>query len=53
LIGANPFLQEFPAAHGIAPQAARGGAETMYPEYILKMKSMTLLPRPPPQAPNR
>jgi hypothetical protein len=53
LIGANPFLQEFPAAHGIAPQAARGGAETMYPEYILKMKSMTLLPRPQPQAPNR
>jgi hypothetical protein len=27
-------------------EAARGGAETMYPEYIAKMKSMKTLPRP-------
>jgi hypothetical protein len=45
--GTNPFLNEFPAGYGIPPQAARGGAETMYPEYKLKMKDMKLLPRPP------
>ncbi len=46
LPGTNPFLNEFPAAYGIPPQAARGGAGTMYPEYKLKMKTMTTLPRP-------
>lgn len=44
--GANEFLNEFPARYGIPPEAARGGAETMYPEYIAKMKGMKLLPRP-------
>jgi hypothetical protein len=33
LPGTNRFLGEFPAKHGISPAAARGGAETMYPEY--------------------
>ena len=37
LPGANPFLGEYPAAHGVPPEAARGGAETMYPEYKLKI----------------
>jgi len=37
LPGTNPFLTEFPARHGIPPAAARGGAETMYPEYRSKM----------------
>jgi hypothetical protein len=46
LPGANPFLNEFPAAYGIPPEAARGGAETMYPEYIKKMEQMKKLPRP-------
>lgn len=46
LPGANPFLEEFPARYGIPPEAARGGAETMYPEYRLKMQSMKRLPRP-------
>lgn len=46
LPGANPFLNEFPAKYGIPQEAARGGAETMYPEYRIKMKSMKLLPRP-------
>jgi len=46
LPGINTFLTEFPANYGIPPEAARGGAETMYPEYIAKMKSMKLLPRP-------
>ncbi len=48
LPGENPFLNEYPAKYGIPPQAARGGAETMYPEYRLKMQSMRKLPRPAP-----
>ena len=39
LPGTNTFLSEFPARYGLAPQAARGGAETMYPEYQLKLKA--------------
>jgi hypothetical protein len=50
LPGTNPFLDEFPAKYGIPPEAARGGAETMYPEYQLKMKHMKLLPRPKKEA---
>jgi hypothetical protein len=50
LPGANTFLDEFPANYGIPPQATRGGAETMYPEYMLKMKTMPVLPRPQKKA---
>jgi len=53
LIGANPFLDEFPANYGIPPEAARGGAETAYPEYMLKMKDMKRLPRPAKKVTNR
>ena len=38
LPGTNKFLDEFPAAHGIPPTAARGGADTMYPEYQNKIR---------------
>jgi len=38
LPGTNTFLGEFPSKHGIPEQAALGGAETMYPEYQLKLK---------------
>jgi hypothetical protein len=50
LPGANVFLDEFPANYGIPPPATRGGAETMYPEYMLKMKTMPILPRPQKKA---
>jgi hypothetical protein len=40
LPGANPFLKEFPARYRIPEEAAKGGAETMYPEYIKKLKAM-------------
>jgi hypothetical protein len=53
LPGTNPFLNEFPANYGIPPEAARGGAETMYPEYKSKMKQMKVLPRPKSKAPDR
>ena len=29
-----------PTAHGVPPEAARGGAETMYPEYRKKIRAM-------------
>jgi hypothetical protein len=48
LPGTNTFLGEFPAKHGIPEQAAQGGAETMYPEYRKKLKSM---PKPAPGKP--
>jgi hypothetical protein len=51
LPGANTFLNEFPANYGIPVLATRGGAETMYPEYMQKMKTMAVLPRPPKKAP--
>jgi cyclase len=38
LPGKNEFLSEFPRKAGVPEQAARGGAETMYPEYIAKIR---------------
>jgi hypothetical protein len=38
LPGKNTFLNEFAQRHKLPPEAARGGAETMYPEYQLKMQ---------------
>jgi len=38
LPGTNTFLGEFPKRHDLPDSAARGGAETMYPEYQGKMK---------------
>ncbi len=40
LPGTNPFLNEFADKYGVPEQAARGGAETMYPEYMQKLKAM-------------
>jgi|SRR5208282_357876 len=53
LMAQNPFIDEFAARYGIPPEATRGGAETMYPEYMLKLKNMKLLPRPPKNAPSQ
>jgi hypothetical protein len=53
LPGTNAFLNEFPARYGVPPEATRGGAETMYPEYQLKLKDMKLLPRPAKTTPAR
>jgi len=39
LLGENPFIHEYADKHHIPVEAALGGAETMYPEYQLKMKS--------------
>jgi hypothetical protein len=37
LPGTNPFLHEFADGYGLPYEPARGGAETLYPEYRLKM----------------
>ena len=39
LPGTNTFLTEFPSRHGLPAEAAMGGAETMYPDYRLKLKT--------------
>ncbi len=38
LPGSNTFLSEFPKKHGVPEVAARGGAETTYPEYQSKIR---------------
>ena len=47
LPGANPFISEAAAKHKMPLEAARGGAETMYPEYMVKMKTMPTATMPP------
>jgi hypothetical protein len=46
LPGANPFLLEFPEKYGIPVAAARGGAETMYPEYQQTLAKLPVSPKP-------
>jgi hypothetical protein len=45
LPGTNAVLQEFSIQYGIPFEATRGGAETMYPEYLRKITQMKI-PRP-------
>ena len=40
LPGRNTFLKEFPVRFNLPEEPTRGGAETMYPEYREKLKSM-------------
>jgi len=40
LPGTNTFLREFAAKEKLPFEPTRGGAETMYPEYALKLKDM-------------
>lgn len=47
LPGLNADLNDYAAQNGIPIEAARGGAETMYPEYLEKLRR---LPVPPPKA---
>ena len=50
LPGANPFISEAAAKHKMPLEPARGGADTMYPEYMEKMKSMPTASMPPDPA---
>jgi hypothetical protein len=44
LPGQNEFLIEYARNHGIPFESAMGGAETMYPEYIERMRQLPLPP---------
>jgi hypothetical protein len=46
LIGENPFLREFADKHHIPLEATLGGAETMYPEFQLKMEKLPATTHP-------
>src|SRR5690349_19003944 len=53
LPGTNPYLTEFAIRHKIPIEATRGGAETMYPDYRARLKTMpipTAPAAPPAQA---
>jgi hypothetical protein len=45
MLGKFPYLTEFAEEYGLPLEAALGGAETLYPEYIKKMKTMKKAPR--------
>jgi hypothetical protein len=38
LPGTTTEAEEFAKKHGLPVEAARGGAETMYPDYLKKLK---------------
>jgi hypothetical protein len=42
LPGTNTVIREFSEQYGVPFEAARGGAETMYPEYQKKLRQMTV-----------
>jgi hypothetical protein len=48
LPGTNPYLTEFATRHGLPVDATRGGAQTMYPEFRQKLRSL-----PPPRVEQR
>jgi glyoxylase-like metal-dependent hydrolase (beta-lactamase superfamily II) len=52
LPGENKFLNEFPEKYHLPVAATRGGAETMYPEYRLAMRTaaVSVAPGPASQA---
>jgi hypothetical protein len=39
LPGTNAFLDEYPTRHQLPTEAARGGAATMYPDYLPQLRS--------------
>jgi len=43
--GHYPYLSDFAVEYGLPVEAALGGAQTTYPEYIKKMKTMKTAPR--------
>jgi hypothetical protein len=50
LPGNNPFLKEYAERRRVPLEAAMGGAETMYPEYMHKMEALPLPPYFDPKA---
>jgi hypothetical protein len=50
LPGTNPYLTEFASKHGIPVEATNGGAQTMYPEFRIKLRTLPPPPAPKPPA---
>jgi cyclase len=48
LPGANPYMTEFATRHNLPVDATRGGADTMYPDFLVKGRTQ---PIAPPTAP--
>ena len=48
LPGTNPYQTEFATRYGLPVEATRGGAQTMYPEFMQKLRSL-----PPPRTEQR
>jgi len=46
LPGANPWLNEYAIKNGFPIEALRGGAESQYPEYQIKLERMPIPPKP-------
>jgi hypothetical protein len=40
LPGTNPYMTEFAIRHSLPLEATRGGAATMYPDFLEKMKTL-------------
>ena len=53
LPGTNEWLGEFPSIYGIPVEGARGGADTIYPEFLLKLPTLAIPPPPPPKKPEQ
>lgn len=53
LPGTNPYLTEFAVRHGLPVEATRGGAATMYPDFIERLKTLPPAPVPQPAAGGR
>jgi hypothetical protein len=50
LPGTNPYLSEFAVRHKLPLDATRGGAETMYPDFQQKLRTMKPATAPAPEA---
>jgi hypothetical protein len=50
LPGTNPYLTEFASKYGIPLEATNGGAQTMYPEFRIKLRTLPPPPAPTPPA---
>lgn len=51
LPGQNPYVNEYAAKNHLPMEAVLGGAETMYPEFMVKMRSLPNATMPPPTPP--
>jgi hypothetical protein len=46
LPGENPYLAEYAATHNLPQEATLGGAQTIYPEYRQRMKTLPVARMP-------